>query len=73
MFDSDFIIPAFLLAGFTFLMGIFLGGLIGLRINDTDHQYKQTYCPQIYTETNQYLQCMNKPFEDTLKIILTKK
>lgn len=73
MFDNDFIIPAFLLAVFTFLIGISLGVLIGLKCNDTDYQYKQIYCPQIYTETDQYLQCMNKPFEDTLKVILTKK
>lgn len=68
MFDS-----ATLLAFFTSLLGLLLGIAIGLNINNTDYQYKKIYCPKIYTETNQYIQCMNKPFNDTLKVILTKK
>lgn len=68
MFDS-----ATLLAFFTSLLGLLLGIAIGLGINNTDYQYKKIYCPKIYTETNQYIQCMNKPFNDTLKSVLTKK
>ena len=66
---SEFIVLTTLL---TFL-GLFLGIAIGLNINNTDYQYKKIYCPKIYTETNQYIQCMNKPFNDTLKSVLTKK
>ena len=69
MSDSEFIVLTTLL---TFL-GLFLGIAIGLKINNTDYQYKKIYCPKIYTETNQYIQCMNKPFNDTLKSALTKK
>ena len=69
MFDSEFIVLTTLL---TFL-GLFFGIAIGLKINDTDYQYKKIYCPKIYTETNQYIQCMNKPFNDTLKSVLTNK
>lgn len=69
MSDSEFIVLTTLL---TFL-GLFLGIAIGLKINNTDYQYKKIYCPKIYTETNQYIQCMNKPFNDTLKSVLTKK
>lgn len=69
MFDSEFIIPATLL---TFL-GLSFGIAIGLKINDADYQYKKIYCPKIYTETDQYIQCMDKPFNDTLKSVLTKK
>ena len=68
MFDS-----ATLLAFFTSLLGLLLGIAIGLNINNTDYQYKKIYCPKIYTETNQYIQCMNNPFNDTLKSVLTKK
>lgn len=68
MFDS-----ATLLAFCATLLGILLGILIGLRINNTDYQYKKIYCPKMYTETNQYIQCMDKPFNDTLKVVLTKK
>ena len=68
MFDS-----ATLLAFFTSLLGLLLGIAIGLNINNTDYQYKKIYCPKIYTETNQYIQCMNKPFNDTLKVVLIKK
>lgn len=73
MFNDDFIIPTFLIASFTGILGLFLGIAIGLKINDMDYQYKTTYCPKIYTETDQYLQCMDKPFNDTLKAVLTKK
>lgn len=69
MSDSEFIVITTLL---TFL-GLFLGIAIGLKINDTDYQYKKIYCPKIYTETDQYIQCMDKPFNDTLKSVLTKK
>lgn len=69
MSDSEFIVLTTLL---TFL-GLFLGIAIGLKINDTDYQYKKIYCPKIYTETDQYIQCMDKPFNDTLKSVLTKK
>ena len=69
MSDSEFIVLTTLL---TFL-GLFLGIAIGLKINNTDYQYKKIYCPKIYTETNQYIQCMNKPFNNTLKSVLTKK
>ena len=69
MSDSEFIVLTTLL---TFL-GLFFGIAIGLKINDTDYQYKKIYCPKIYTETNQYIQCMNKPFNDTLKSVLTNK
>lgn len=72
MFDSDSIIPTLLIAGFTFLIGIFFGVLIG-SYDSTDYKYRKTYCPKIYTETDQYLQCMDKPFNDTLKAVLTKK
>lgn len=65
MFDS--------LAVFTLILGLFLGIAIGLKINDTDYLYRDTYCPKIYTETDQYIQCMDKPFNDTLKVVLTKK
>lgn len=68
MFDS-----AILMAVLTLILGLFFGILIGSKFSYTDYQYKKIYCPKIYTETNQYLQCMNKPFEDTLKVILTKK
>ena len=68
MFDS-----AILLAFCTLLLGLLLGTAIGLIIDNTDYQYKKIYCPKIYTETNQYIQCMNKPFNDTLKSVLTKK
>ena len=67
MFDS-----ATLLAFFTSLLGLLLGIAIGLKINNTDYQYKKIYCPKIYTETNQYIQCMNKPFNDRLKSVLKK-
>ena len=68
MFDS-----AILLAFCTLLLGLLLGTAIGLIIDNTDYQYKKIYCPKIYTETDQYIQCMNKPFNDTLKSVLTKK
>ena len=68
MFDS-----AILLAFFTSLLGLLLGIAIGLNINNTEYQYKKIYCPKIYTETDQYIQCMDKPFNDTLKSVLTKK
>ena len=68
MFDS-----ATLLAFFTSLLGLLLAIAIGLNINNTDYQYKKIYCPKIYTETDQYIQCMDKPFNDTLKVVLTKK
>ena len=68
MFDS-----ATLLAFCTLLLGLLLGIAIGLYINNTDYQYKKIYCPKIYTETDQYIQCMNKPFNNTLKSVLTKK
>lgn len=71
MFDSEF--PTFLLVVFTLILGLTFGILIGLRIDDTDYQYRKTYCPKIYTETDQYIQCMDKPFNDTLKAVLTKK
>ena len=69
MSDSEFIVLTTLL---TFL-GLFLGIAMGLKINDTDYQYKKIYCPKIYTETDQYIQCMDKPFNDTLKSVLTNK
>lgn len=72
MFDSE-AIPTFLLVVFTLILGLFFGILIGSTINNTDYQYKKIYCPKIYTETDQYIQCMNKPFNDTLKSVLTKK
>ena len=68
MFDS-----ATLLAFFTSLLSLFFGIVIGLGINNTDYQYKKIYCPKIYTETDQYIQCMDEPFNDTLKSVLTKK
>ena len=68
MFDS-----AILLAFCTLLLGLLLGTAIGLIIDNTDYQYKKIYCPKIYTETDQYIQCMDKPFNDTLKSVLTKK
>ena len=68
MFDS-----AILLAFCTLLLGLLLGTAIGLIIDNTDYQYKKIYCPKIYTETDQYIQCMNKPFNNTLKSVLTKK
>ena len=73
MSDSEFTIPATLTAVFALFLGLLLGIAIGLNINNTDYQYKKIYCPKIYTETNQYIQCMNKPFNDTLKSVLTKK
>ena len=69
MFDSELII----LATSMVILGLFFGIAIGLKINNTDYQYKKIYCPKIYTETDQYIQCMNKPFNDTLKVVLTKK
>ena len=72
MFDSE-AISTFLLVVFTLILGLFFGIAIGLKINDTDYQYKKIYCPKIYTETDQYIQCMDKPFNDTLKVVLTKK
>ena len=72
MFDSE-AISTFLLVVFTLILGLLLGIAIGLKINYTDYQYKKIYCPKIYTETDQYIQCMNKPFNDTLKYVLTKK
>lgn len=69
MSDSEIIVLATLLI----FLGLFLGIAMGLKINDADYQYKKIYCPKIYTETNQYIQCMNKPFNDTLKSVLTKK
>ena len=72
MFDSESI-STFLLVVFTLILGLFFGIAIGLKINNTDYQYKKIYCPKIYTETNQYIQCMDKPFNDTLKVVLTKK
>ena len=69
MSDSELII----LATSMVILGLFFGIAIGLKINNTDYQYKKIYCPKIYTETNQYIQCMNKPFNDTLKSVLTKK
>ena len=68
MFDS-----AILLAFCTSLLGLLLGIAIGLNINYTDYHYKKIYCPKIYTETDQYIQCMDKPFNNTLKSVLTKK
>ena len=72
MFDSESI-STFLLVVSTLILGLFFGIAIGLKIDNTDYQYKKIYCPKIYTETNQYIQCMNKPFNDTLKSVLTKK
>ena len=72
MFDSESI-STFLLVIFTLILGLFFGIAIGLKIDNTDYQYKKIYCPKIYTETNQYIQCMDKPFNDTLKSVLTKK
>ena len=72
MFDSESI-SIFLLVVSTLILGLFFGIAIGLKIDNTDYQYKKIYCPKIYTETNQYIQCMNKPFNDTLKSVLTKK
>lgn len=72
IFNDDFTTPVLLMAGFTFLIGIFFGVLIG-SYDSTDYQYKKIYCPKIYTETDQYIQCMNKPFNDTLKSVLTNK
>ena len=72
MFDSESI-STFLLVVFTLILGLFFGIAIGLKINYTDYQYKKIYCPKIYTETDQYIQCMDKPFNDTLKSVLTKK
>ena len=72
MFDSE-AISTFLLVVSTLILGLFFGIAIGLKIDNTDYQYKKIYCPKIYTETNQYIQCMNKPFNDTLKSVLTKK
>lgn len=72
MFDSESI-SIFLLVVSTLILGLLFGIAIGLKINNTDYQYKKIYCPKIYTETNQYIQCMNKPFNDTLKSVLTKK
>lgn len=69
MSDSEFIALTTLLTFFGLIFGI----AIGLVIDNTDYQYKKIYCPKIYTETNQYIQCMNKPFNDTLKSVLTKK
>ena len=69
MFDSELII----LATSIVVLGLFFGIAIGLKINYTDYQYKKIYCPKIYTETDQYIQCMDKPFNDTLKVVLTKK
>ena len=69
MSDSELII----LATSMVILCLFFGIAIGLKINNTDYQYKKIYCPKIYTETNQYIQCMNKPFNDTLKSVLTKK
>lgn len=69
MSDSEIIVLTIL----SIFLGLFFGIAIGLKINDTDYQYKKIYCPKIYTETNQYIQCMNKPFNDTLKSVLTKK
>lgn len=68
MFNS-----ATLLAFLTLLLGLLFGIAIGLGIDNTDYQYKKIYCPKIYTETDQYIQCMNNPFNDTLKSVLTKK
>ena len=68
MFNS-----ATLLAFCTLLLGLLFGIAIGLGIDNTDYQYKKIYCPKIYTETDQYIQCMNNPFNDTLKSVLTKK
>lgn len=68
MFNS-----ATLLAFLTLLLGLIFGIAIGLVIDNTDYQYKKIYCPKIYTETDQYIQCMDKPFNDTLKSVLTKK
>ena len=72
MFDSESI-SIFLLVVSTLILGLFFGIAICLKTNNTDYQYKKIYCPKIYTETNQYIQCMNKPFNDTLKSVLTKK
>ena len=72
MFDSESI-SIFLLVVSTLILGLFFGIAIGLKIDNTDYQYKKIYCPKIYTETNQYIQCMDKPFNDTLKSVLTKK
>lgn len=69
MSDSE-AISTFLLVVFMLILGLFFGILIGSKI---DYQYKKIYCPKIYTETDQYIQCMDKPFNDTLKSVLTKK
>ena len=69
MFDSELII----LVTSMVVLGLFFGIAIGLKINYTDYQYKKIYCPKIYTETDQYIQCLNKSFNDTLKVVLTKK
>ena len=69
MSDSELII----LAASMVILGLFFGIAIGLKINNTDYQYKKIYCPKIYTKTDQYIQCMDKPFNDTLKSVLTKK
>ena len=72
MFDSESI-STFLLVVSTLILGLLFGIAIGLKIDNTDYQYKKIYCPKIYTETDQYIQCMDKPFNDTLKYVLTKK
>ena len=54
MFDSESI-SIFLLVVSTLILGLFFGIAIGLKIDNTDYQYKKIYCPK-YTQklTNIY-------------------
>lgn len=72
MFYDDDIIPI-AIAGLALVLGFILGIPVGVKLDNSDYLCRQTYCPKIYQKTDQYIQCMNKPFSDTLKAVLTNK
>lgn len=51
-----------------FIIGGMFGVIAGARLLDAS--YKKAYCPQFYTEVTPYLQCLNKPFNETIKLQL---
>lgn len=57
---------AFICIGF--ILGGILGVPVGARLLDT--YYKKTYCPQFYAEVTPYFQCMNRQFNETIKLQL---
>lgn len=58
------ILAIFCIVVFSFIVGFILG--IACKTNDNQDTYRTLYC-QTFKETQQYIDCMNKPLEDTFK------